>query len=60
MGRPARRRASSRSTARTEGHALARRYGALFPDYYKSATPLYMAKFDVAEFEKLGRRPRIT
>ncbi|MFI5048380.1 MAG: NAD-glutamate dehydrogenase [Gaiellales bacterium] len=46
--------ALSKEHGETEGQALARRYGALFPDYYKSATPLYMAKFDVAEFEKLG------
>ncbi len=43
-----------------EGHALARRYGALFPDYYKSGTEIYLARFDVEQFEKLGRdRPYV-
>jgi glutamate dehydrogenase len=37
-----------------QGHALARRYAGLFPDYYKSATPIFMAQFDVEQFERLG------
>jgi glutamate dehydrogenase len=37
-----------------QGHALARRYAGLFPDYYKSATPIRMAQFDVDQFESLG------
>src|SRR5919204_3029075 len=36
------------------GHEVARRYAARFPDYFKSATPIYQAMFDVAQFEKLG------
>ena len=36
------------------GHALARRYSALFPEYYKSAAPIYQAEFDVEQFEMLG------
>ena len=30
-----------------QGHALARRYAGLFPEYYKSAAPIFMAEFDV-------------
>jgi glutamate dehydrogenase len=37
-----------------QGHALARRYAGLFPDYYKSAAPIFMAEFDVDQFEQLG------
>ena len=37
-----------------QGQALARRYAGLFPDYYKSATPIRMAQFDVDQFESLG------
>ena len=37
-----------------QGHALARRYAGLFPDYYKSAAPIRMAQFDVDQFESLG------
>jgi glutamate dehydrogenase len=37
-----------------QGHALARRYAGLFPDYYKSAAPIFMAQFDVEQFERLG------
>ena len=51
--------ALSKEHGETEGHALARRYGALFPDYYKSATPLYMAKFDVGRVREARPRPRI-
>ena len=36
------------------GHELARRYAARFPDYYKSAAPIYQATFDVEQFERLG------
>ena len=36
------------------GHRLARRYGALFPDYYKSSQAVYQAVFDVIQFERLG------
>jgi glutamate dehydrogenase len=36
------------------GHELARRYAARFPDYYKSATGIYQATFDVEQFERLG------
>ena len=37
-----------------DGHELAHRYSGLFPDYYKSATEIYRAAFDVAQFERLG------
>jgi len=37
-----------------KGHELARRYAARFPDYYKSATPIDHATFDVEQFERLG------
>jgi glutamate dehydrogenase len=37
-----------------QGHALARRYAGLFPAYYKSASPIFMAQFDVEQFEMLG------
>jgi glutamate dehydrogenase len=37
-----------------QGHALARRYAGLFPEYYKSATPMFMVEFDVDQFERLG------
>ena len=37
-----------------QGQTLARRYSGLFPDYYKSATPIRMAQFDVDQFESLG------
>jgi glutamate dehydrogenase len=44
----------------TVGHALARRYAGLFPGYYKSATPIFMAAFDVAQFELLDHdRPYV-
>jgi glutamate dehydrogenase len=36
------------------GHELSRRYAARFPDYYKSAAPIYQATFDVEQFERLG------
>jgi glutamate dehydrogenase len=36
------------------GHELARRYAALFPEYYKSAADTYQARFDVEQFELLG------
>jgi glutamate dehydrogenase len=36
------------------GHSLARRYAGLFPEYYKSAAPIFMAEFDVEQFEQLG------
>ena len=36
------------------GHELARRYAALFPDYYKSASSIEAARFDVEQFERLG------
>jgi glutamate dehydrogenase len=36
------------------GHELARRYTALFPDYYKSASSIEAARFDVEQFERLG------
>ena len=36
------------------GHELARRYAALFPEYYKSAADTYQARFDVEQFEQLG------
>ena len=39
-----------------QGHALARRYAGLFPEYYKSAAPIFMAEFDVDQFEQLGFR----
>jgi glutamate dehydrogenase len=42
------------------GHALARRYAGLFPGYYKSASPIFMAEFDVEQFEMLGEdRPYV-
>ena len=37
-----------------QGHALARRYAGLFPEYYKSAAPIFMAEFDVDQLEQLG------
>jgi glutamate dehydrogenase len=37
-----------------QGHSLARRYAGLFPEYYKSAAPIFMAEFDVDQFEQLG------
>ncbi len=36
------------------GHELARRYAALFPEYYKSAAAIYQAVFDVLRFEELS------
>jgi glutamate dehydrogenase len=36
------------------GHELARRYAALFPDYYKSASTIEAARFDVQQFERIG------
>jgi glutamate dehydrogenase len=43
-----------------DGHALARRYAGLFPDYYKSATDVSTARIDVENFERLGRdRPYV-
>ena len=36
------------------GHQLAARYSALFPDYYKSASKIYQAVFDVTQFEQLS------
>ena len=43
-----------------EGHELARRYSALFPEYYKSASKIYQAVFDVDKFELLGEhRPYV-
>ena len=34
------------------GHELARRYAALFPEYYKSASGIDAARFDVEQFER--------
>jgi glutamate dehydrogenase len=43
-----------------QGHELARRYAGLLPEYYKTATEIYRATFDVARFELLGeRRPYV-
>ncbi len=39
-----------------QGHAVARRYAGLFPGYYKSAAPIFMARFDVEKFEMLGEQ----
>ncbi|HEX5556640.1 MAG TPA: NAD-glutamate dehydrogenase [Gaiellales bacterium] len=36
------------------GHELARRYAALFPDYYKSASGIEAARLDVQQFERIG------
>jgi len=36
------------------GHELARRYAGLFPGYYKSAAAMYLARFDVTQFERLS------
>ena len=42
------------------GHELARRYAALFPEYYKSASDVDTARFDVEQFELLGpERPYV-
>ncbi len=43
-----------------QGHALARRYAGLFPAYYKSASPIFMAEFDVDQFQMLSaERPYV-
>jgi glutamate dehydrogenase len=38
----------------SRGHELARRYAGLFPEYYKTATEIYRAVFDVLNLEHLG------
>jgi glutamate dehydrogenase len=37
-----------------QGRELARRYGARFPGYYKSAQAIYQAVFDIRHMEQLG------
>jgi glutamate dehydrogenase len=42
------------------GHEVARRYAALFPDYYKSGSSIEAARFDVEQFERIGEdRPYV-
>jgi glutamate dehydrogenase len=52
--------ALARTFGEMRGHELARRYGALFPEYYKSASRIEAARFDVEQFEQLGpERPYV-
>ena len=49
-----------RAVGEMRGHELARRYAALFPEYYKSASGVEAARFDVEQFELLGpERPYV-
>ncbi len=52
--------ALAESVGEMRGHELARRYAALFPEYYKSAALVDVARFDVEQFERLGdERPYV-
>jgi len=52
--------ALAETVGQMRGHELARRYAALFPEYYKSASDVDTARFDVEQFELLGpERPYV-